>query len=202
MYQECTRSTPNQSRWKCKANFHFMACQISVMEQMNVAANKSIKSYIKITMHSIILWLRDTDIAGWRKGRRGGGGERWEERNGWKDERDDTKPLIQTTDCKGAPGVEAFFTSIPGNWRLHLTRDGQLLPLGLCQTLSLEHSTQEGQNMHKCEDDGGNYRFTFNQVSPGPRGLQCQPFFIHHFTPPLIGTRETRCVDSLDNLCH
>lgn len=67
MYLECMGSfftfAPKQSCWKSKANFHFTARQLPDTEQMNAAANKSIKSYIKTTMLSLSLWLKDTDIA-------------------------------------------------------------------------------------------------------------------------------------------
>lgn len=67
MYLECMGSfftfAPKQSCWKSKANFHFTARQLPDTEQMNAAANKSIKSYIKTTMLSLSPWLKDTDIA-------------------------------------------------------------------------------------------------------------------------------------------
>lgn len=67
MYPECMGSTftfaPKQSCWKYKANFHFTARQLPDTEQMNAAANKSIKSYIKTTVLSLSLWLKDTNIA-------------------------------------------------------------------------------------------------------------------------------------------
>lgn len=61
MYLECTGSSftlaPKQSCWKSKANFHFTARQLPDTEQMNAAANKSIKSYIKTTVLSLcVTW--------------------------------------------------------------------------------------------------------------------------------------------------
>lgn len=53
MYVEHTESSstpaPKQSCWKSKANFHFTARQLPDTQQMNAAANKSIKSCIKTT---------------------------------------------------------------------------------------------------------------------------------------------------------
>lgn len=57
MCRECMGSSftfaPKQSCWKSKANFHFTARQLPDTEQMNAAANKSIKSYIKTTVLSL-----------------------------------------------------------------------------------------------------------------------------------------------------
>lgn len=62
---------PKQSCWKSKANFHFTARQLSDTEQMNAAANKSIKSYIKTTNAASPCDFRKQRIGGEerRKGR-------------------------------------------------------------------------------------------------------------------------------------
>lgn len=62
---------PKQSCWKSKANFHFTARQLSDTEQMNAAANKSIKSYIKTTNAASPCDFREQRIGGGER-RRGG----------------------------------------------------------------------------------------------------------------------------------
>lgn len=67
MYLKCTGSSftfaPKQSCWKSKANFNFTARQPPDTEQMNAAANTSIKSYIKTAVLSLPVRRKDTDIA-------------------------------------------------------------------------------------------------------------------------------------------
>lgn len=73
---------PNSHAENLKANFHFTARQLPDTEQMNAAANKSIKSYIKTTVLSACDLRTQTQQ---RRGSRGGrrsGSEMKEKLNG------------------------------------------------------------------------------------------------------------------------
>ena len=127
---------PKQSCWKSKANFHFTARQLPDTEQMNAAANKSIKSYIKTTVLSACDLRTQTQQ---RRGSRGGrrsGSEMNEKLNGLEESPERGSPsapipewrktLFDQRDQRSALRIIVLYPDIPLECReLSIWRDGK-----------------------------------------------------------------------------